>query len=115
MGDVGGFPTYYYVSTAYYLSGTAGWADFSATTGIPAVLWDPMIQAGGANFGVQSNQFGFDITGTANIPIVVETSTNLANALWSPLQTLTLTNGSFFFSQPAQTNIPARFFRINSP
>jgi hypothetical protein len=31
------------------------------------------------------------ITGTTNIPIVVEDRTNLANPVWIPLQTLTLT------------------------
>ena len=45
-------------------------------TGVPAVLWNPLIQTGDGSFGVQNNQFGFNITGTANIPIVVEACTN---------------------------------------
>lgn len=101
--------------TAYYLPGTAGWADFSTNTGIPAVLWKPLIQANGANFGVQSNQFGFDITGTTNIPIVIEACTNLAQPVWVPLQSMALTNGLFHFSEPLKSDTPARFYRIGAP
>ncbi|HUD81976.1 MAG TPA: leucine-rich repeat domain-containing protein [Candidatus Saccharimonadales bacterium] len=101
--------------TAYYLPGTTGWADFSANTGIPVVLWNPVIQASGASFGVQSNQFGFDIAGTANIPVVVEASTDLAAPVWIPLQTVVLANGSVHFTDPQWTNYPARYYRISSP
>ena len=54
-------------------------------------------------------------TATTNIPIVVESSTNLANAIWVPLQSLNLTNGSFYFSDPNWSNYPARVYRIRSP
>ena len=64
---------------------------------------------------MRSNQFGFDITGTSNIPIVVEASANLAGPVWTPLQSLTLTNGLFHFSDPQWTNYPVRFYRISSP
>ena len=68
-----------------------------------------------ASFRVLSSPFGFTITGTTNIPVVVEASTNLRNGAWSPLQTCTLTNGSVYFSDPQWTNYPARFYRIRSP
>jgi hypothetical protein len=100
---------------AYYLPGTTGWGDFSTNTGLPVVLWNPLIQAGDASFGVRSNQFGFNITGTSNIPIRVEASANLAGPVWIPLQTLTLTNGLFYFSDPQWTNYSGRFYRISSP
>jgi len=67
------------------------------------------------SFMALSNQFGFTITGTTNIPIVVEASANPAPTSWSPLLTCTLTNGSIYFSDPAWTNYPARFYRIRSP
>jgi hypothetical protein len=105
----------YYVSTAYYLPGTTGWAEFSSNAMIPTVLWNPSIQAGGVNFGARSNQFGFDITGTTNIPIVVEASTNLVQPDWVPLQSMTLTNGLIHFSEPLQTNTSGRFYRIAAP
>ncbi|MGD0815044.1 MAG: hypothetical protein ABSA83_15675 [Verrucomicrobiota bacterium] len=64
---------------------------------------------------MQSNAFGFTISWATNIAVVVEVSTNLANPVWTPLQTNILTNGSFFFSEPLQTNSPGRFYRITSP
>jgi hypothetical protein len=79
------------------------------------VLWNPLIKASGSSFGISNNQFGFNITGTTNIPIVVEACTNLASPVWTPLQTLTLTNGLFYFSDPQWTNYPGRFYRISSP
>jgi len=100
--------------TVYYLPGTTGWADFSIATGLPAVLWNPLIQTGDGSFGVQNGQFGFNITGTTNIPIVVEASTSLAGPVWTPLQSLTLTNGSYYFSEPFQPGSPGRFYRITS-
>jgi hypothetical protein len=102
-------------ATAYYLPGTTNWAEFTYNAMIPALEWNALIPASGANFGVRSNQFGFTITGTANIPIVVEASGDLSGSAWTPLLTLTLTNGSYYFSEPLQTNGTGRFYRISSP
>jgi hypothetical protein len=102
-----------YNVTVYYLPGTTGWGP--SFGGRPAVLWNPSIQTTNASFGVRTNRFGFSITGTANIPIVVEASVDLATASWTPLQTCTLTNGSIYFSDPQWTNYPARFYRLRSP
>jgi hypothetical protein len=103
-------------ATIYYLPGMTGWVAFSADniTGLPVVLWNPQVQTGGG-FGVLDNQFGFNITGTTNIPVVVEACTNLANPLWSPVSTNTLTGGSSYFSDPQWTNYPCRFYRLSSP
>ena len=99
--------------TVYRLPGTSGWG--SSLDYRPVVLWNPLMQASGPSFGVLSNQFGFNITGTTNIPIVVEASANLASASWTALEACTLTNGSVYFSDPAWTNYRARFYRIRSP
>jgi hypothetical protein len=99
--------------TIYYLPGTTGWSN--TFSGRLAVLWNPQIHGSGASFGVQNNQFGFHITGSTNIPIVVEACANLASPVWTPLQSLTLTNGLFYFSEPFQTHSPGRFYRISSP
>jgi hypothetical protein len=101
--------------TVYYLAGTTGWDSFSANTGVPAVLWNPLIQTGDGSFGVQNNQFGFNITGTNNFTVVVKACTNLASPVWTPLQTVTLTNGSFYFSDPQWTNYPSRFYGLGLP
>jgi hypothetical protein len=101
------------MSTVYYLPGTTNWG--ATFGGRPVVLWNPSIQTTNTSFGVRTNRFGFNITGTANIPIVVEASTNLAAAAWVPLQTCTLTNGLLYFSDPGWTSHPARLYRIRSP
>jgi hypothetical protein len=100
--------------TLYYLPGATGWSSFYAED-CPVVLWNPLIQTGDASFGVRNNQFGFNVTGTANIPIVIEACTNLASPVWTPLQTLSLTNGLFYFSDPQWMNYPSRYYRISSP
>jgi hypothetical protein len=97
-------------TTVYYLPGTTGWG--LAYAGQPAVLWNPQMQTSHASFGVQQNRFGFNITGTAGIPIVVEAS---STGLWAPLQSCTLTNGLIYFSDPQWTNYSSRFYRIRSP
>jgi hypothetical protein len=40
---------------------------------------------------------------------------NPASPVWTPLQTNTLTNGSFYFSDPRWTNYPARFHGLGLP
>ncbi|MGO8930711.1 MAG: leucine-rich repeat domain-containing protein [Limisphaerales bacterium] len=98
-------------ATVYYLPGTTGWSYFSTNTGISPVLWNPQLQT----IGVHNNEFGFIITGTTNIPFVVEASTNLASASWTALQTCTLTNGLIYFTDPGWRSYHARFYRIRSP
>jgi hypothetical protein len=80
--------------------------------GRPAVLWNPLAQASGPGFGVRTNRFGFNITGAANIPIVVEACTN---GHWTSLKNCTLTNGLLYFSDSGWTNCLSRFYRIRSP
>jgi len=92
------------------------WSVFHADTGLNVGVWDPFIETGDGSFGVQNGLFGFNITCPSdNIPIAVEACTDLANPVWTPLATMTLTNGSVYFSEPLQTNTPARFYRIGSP
>ena len=100
-------------ATVYYLPGITGWG--SVFDGHTARLWNPSIQTTNTSFGVRTNCFGFTITGTMYIPLVVEGCTNLAKATWTPLQTNTLTSGSIYFRDPQWTNYPARVYRIRSP
>ena len=100
-------------ATVYYLPGSTGWG--ATFAGRPALLWNPCIQTTSSTFGVRSNGFGFTITGTTNIPAVVEACTNLANPIWFPVGTNTLTDGSSYFSDSQWTNSPCRFYRLRSP
>jgi hypothetical protein len=99
-------------AVVYYLPGTTGWNSTFATR--PTILWNPQIQANDASFGIQTNGFGFNITGITNLMIVVEASTNLGN-LWIPIETNSLANGSFYFRDTQWTNDISRFYRLRSP
>ncbi len=101
------------LATVYYLADAWGWG--ATFAGRPAMLWNPQVQTSGAIFGVRTNQFGFTVTGTSGLTIVVEACTDLANPTWSPVGTYTLTSGSPYFSDPQWTNYPARFYRLRSP
>ena len=100
-------------ATVFYLPNTTGWGDTYG--GLPAVLWNPLAQTDDGSFGVGTNGFGFNITGTTNIPIVVEAAPSVVGDAWVPLLTNTLATGSVYFSDPDGTNRPARFYRIRSP
>jgi hypothetical protein len=95
----------------YYLPGTIHWLGFA---GLPTVLWNPVIQTL-SGLGVQNNQFDFTITGPDKLVVEVEVSTNLAGPDWTPLRTVTLTNGSFNFTEPLQSNISGRFYGLGLP
>lgn len=105
-------------ATFYYLPGTTGWDDFSTNSGLSGALWflpNPLILNFEPSFGVQTNQFGFVISWATNTSVEVEACTNLANPIWSPVATNTLTGGTSYFSDPQWTNYPIRFYRISSP
>jgi hypothetical protein len=100
-------------ATVYYLPGTIGWT--SAFGYAKTALWNPLAQTHDGKFGVRTNQFGFTISGTTNIPIVIEASADLSNPAWVQLQSCTLTNGTVYFSDRQWTNYSRRFYRIRSP
>ena len=100
-------------ATVYYLPRTTGW--YTPFGGVVAVPWNPQVQTSGASFGVRTNRFGFTITGSSNLIIMVEASTNVAHPIWLAVGTNTLTGGSSYFSDPQWTNYPARFYRLRSP
>jgi hypothetical protein len=99
----------------YFTPGSTGWPAFSADTGLQAILWNPAIQSSGGSFGVISNKFGFNITGTTNYMVVVRASPNLANPVWTALATNTLTNGSSYFGDPQWINYPNRYYDLEFP
>jgi hypothetical protein len=102
--------------TNYYLPGTSGWTtNFANFPTVPWVLPNPIVLNNGTGFGVRTNGFGFTVSWATNLTVVVEACTNLAKPAWQPLQTntLALTNGSFYFSDPQWKNHPQRFYRID--
>jgi hypothetical protein len=107
-------------SVIYYLPGTAGWSNTFAgygnvhSYGLPTALWLPQVQTDDASFGVQNNQFGFNIAWASGQTVIVEACTNLSNPVWRPVSTNTLVNGSSYFSDPQSPNLPSRFYRLRS-
>jgi hypothetical protein len=100
----------------YYMPGTTGWPTPPPAPygGRPTVLWNPQV-LNDASFGVVANHFGFTITGTSGMIVVVEVSTDLIT--WTPLQTISFPpSGSFPFSDPALVSAQAaRFYRPRMP
>ncbi len=80
---------------------------------MPAVLWNPQAQVP----GVTAGQFGFGITAARlTCDIVVETCTNLANPVWLPVVTNTLSGtGTGNFSDPQTGSYGARYYRFSVP
>lgn len=100
-------------AVVYYLPGSTGW---KATFGSrPTVLWNPLIPAGSAEFGVRANAFTFPITGTSNLTVVVEACVDLTASAWTTVATNVLTDGTAIFHDPGWTNHPAQFYRLRSP
>ena len=95
------------------LPGTAGWG--TTYYGRPTLPWNPKAPANGADFGVKSGNFGFNITGSTNIEVVVEACNDLSLPVWLSVGTNTLVGGSSFFSDPSWTNHPSRMYRFRSP
>jgi hypothetical protein len=99
----------------YYLPGTIGWNDFANNTGVPTAPWLPAMLTNDGSFGVQTNQFGFNINWASGQTVVVEACADLSNPTWSTVGTNTLTGGSCYFSDPQWANYPNRFYRLRSP
>ena len=100
-------------ATVYYLPGTTGWG--AMFDGLPTAPWflpNPLILNREPNFGVQPSGFGFTISWATNVSVVVEAAANLANPVWIPVSTNTLTGGTNYFSDPQWTNYPRRFYHV---
>ena len=112
------FKPWWVVSTAtvYYRSTASGWGS-PLFGGLHTAVWSltPLRIVADAAFGVQAGHFGFRITGDANQVVVVEACTNLANPVWVPLGTKTLTGGESTFDDADQSSHPARFYRVHTP
>jgi len=93
--------------TIFYLPATAGWG--ATFGGLPTALWRPQVLTSDGNFGVRTNQLGFNLSCASGMNVAVDACTNLANSVWAPLHTNTLTADTLYFSDPQWTNHPARF------
>ena len=97
-------------ATVYYLPGTTGWG--AMFDGLPTAPWflpNPVILNNGPGFGVQPGGFGFTISWATNVSVVVEAATNLANPVWIPVSTNTLTGGTSLFQRSAVDELSRSF------
>jgi hypothetical protein len=99
----------------YYLPGTTGWGtNFDGWPTMLLVSGGAPFSISGGSFKIQTNQFCFTINSISNQDVVVEGCTNLANPVWVPLATNSLTIGTNEFYDPQFTNYPKRFYRLSS-
>jgi len=70
----------------------------------------PIILVNDGNFGIRSNQFGFNISATIGQTFVVEASTNLTD--WNAIVTNTSGMGPTYFSDSDVTIFPSRLYRV---
>jgi len=98
---------------AFYLPGKAGWA--GTFGGGPTALWLPVVRTQDWNFGVRSNEFGFNVSWANGQTAVVEASSDLAGAAWVPISTNVLSGDSLYVRDLFWTNISQRLYRIRSP
>ena len=97
----------------YCLPGTSGWN--TPIDGRSAKVWNPHVKTDDGCFGMRGKRFGFNIAGTTNIAVVVETCTRLSDPVWIPVSTNTLVGGLSYFSDPHSTNSVTRFYRLRMP
>jgi uncharacterized delta-60 repeat protein len=72
----------------------------------------PTIDPASGHFEIQTGQFAFNVTASANDIVVIEASINLVN--WLPVQTNTVpTNGIIPFHDPNSSTAPRRFYRVS--
>jgi BspA type Leucine rich repeat region (6 copies) len=111
-----GDPFEYSPTTIYYLPGATGWGSTFGTFGDrPAFLWNPEASVHAPDFGIKDGKFGFTITGTDGIMVVVEACDNLSSPVWVPMGTNTLTAGFSAFSDATWNTHRMRVYRFRSP
>jgi uncharacterized repeat protein (TIGR03803 family) len=70
--------------------------------------------AGNVTLTWPTNAVMFTAPPTLGASFTLQACTNLDHPVWTTLQTLTATNGVFYYSEPLQTDSPGRFYRISA-
>jgi hypothetical protein len=99
-------------AVVYYLPSTTGWGPTFG--GLPAQAWLPQIQTDTSTFGIQTNQFGFDVDWADGKALIIESCTNLMAPIWVPVTTNAINGGSLLFFDSGWTNNPNKFYRVRS-
>ncbi len=106
----GGYIFYGSPTTVCYLRGTTGWGAMFGS--VPAWLWIPQP----TKLAFTGGQFGFNLTGPANMVVVVQACTNLSNPVWLSVGTNTFSaDGTSAFSDSSSASYPKRFYYVRLP
>ena len=100
--------------TLYHLPGTTGWDSVGLRSTAFWLLPNPIILTGEPDFGRQANGFNFRISWATNVPVVVEATTDLAQTVWAPVSTLTLTEGMAYYTDSEWSEYAARLYRVRA-
>lgn len=96
----------------FYAPGQPGWGP--TWGGCPTEAWAPEVVVSGGS-GRDGRPFSFQISGAANMDVVIGACPDLGNPEWTTLRTSTLTNGVMVFSDPDSTNYAVRFYNLSMP
>lgn len=97
----------------YFLPGTTGWR--ATYAGRPTFLWNPSVSHFNRGFGLNNEKFGFNISGTPGLSLVVERSTNLAQMNWKPISRINLVGGTSLFVDPVALPNVGALYRFRTP
>jgi uncharacterized repeat protein (TIGR03803 family) len=98
-----------------YEGGVAGYGTVFSLA-LPEPPQPTITSSGGTvNLTWPTNAAAFSSTPANGAGFTLQVCTNIGSPIWTPLQKLTVTNGVFYFTEPLQTNIAGRFYRISSP
>lgn len=97
----------------FYVPGATNWG--ATFGGAPARFWNPKFECDAAGFGKRGNGFQLTISGTPDIPIVMETCTNLAGNVWTALHCTNLTAGCLCVTHSNCASQRTLYYRIRAP
>lgn len=96
-------------AVVYYFPDTAGWGPTYADH--PAVLWNPDFDSITFSNGITTCM----VRGTPDIPVSIDTTTNLLTGVWTRLAVCTITNETISVTDTNAIHCPSRFYRISTP
>jgi len=91
------------------LAGASGWG--AGFYDYPTSLWLPRLDPAGIQLGGGGNQFSVSVHWAQGKTVRVESATDPANPVWTPLAILDLADGSASLTDPESLNQSMRFYR----
>lgn len=70
----------------------------------------PIIQPSGAKYQVEAGRLRFKVDGPVGRAVVIESSTDLQQ--WIPMATNQVPAGGFEFTDPEDSNVPSKYYRV---